>query len=413
VTLVGSPAFGRVPRVARSDERYETALRVSLFPGASLRFKWRSEYNPAPMTSQTLTAAQINRATLARQMLLSREKTTVVKAVERLVAMQAQVARPPFVGLWTRAEGFRREDLLTALRKKQIVRGTSLRGTIHMMTAADFIGLRGAIQPALTLAVQGILKDRFEALDLAALDADGRRFFEKPATFDALRDHLKKKYPDGDERAMAYTIRTHLPLVQVPTDDPWAFPSSADFTLAETWLGKKISTLHAPAHTLVKRYLAAFGPATVRDAQVWCGVPNLADVFESVRPNLVTFRCGRRELFDLPDAPRPPDDTPVPIRFLPEFDNLVLSHEDRTRVLPDEHRSRVLSKNLQVRATFLVNGIVSGAWKTERRKKSATLLLEPFEKLSKKTIGELETEGEALLRFIEETAETREIKWAR
>jgi hypothetical protein len=365
-----------------------------------------------PADTATLTAGQINRATLARQMLLSREKMPVGKAVERLVAMQAQVARPPFVGLWTRLDGFRREDLIEAFRKKQLVRGTSLRGTLHVMTAADFVKLRGAIQPALSFAAQSILKDRFTALDLPELEREARSFFTRSATFDALRNHLKKKYPKGDERAMAYMIRTHLPLVQVPTDDPWAFPSSSDFALADTWLGKKIPTDHAPAHTLVKRYLAAFGPATVRDAQVWCGVPNLTEVFEALRKELVTFRYGRRELFDLPDAPRPPEDTPAPSRFLPEFDNIVLSHDDRTRVLPDQYRSRVLSKNLQVRATFFVDGVVTGAWKTERKKKAATLVLEPFEKLPKKALSALEAEGEVLLRFIEPDADTHHIRYA-
>jgi DNA glycosylase AlkZ-like len=365
-----------------------------------------------PADATTLTAGQINRATLARQMLLSREQMPVTRAIERLVAMQAQVARPPFIGLWTRLDGFRRDDLLDGLHKKQVVRGTSLRGTLHVMTAADFVTLRGAIQPALSFAAQSILKDRVTTFDVPAVEREGRAFFAKPATFDALRDHLKKKFPKGDERAMAYMIRTHVPLVQMPTDDPWGFPASSDFALGDTWLGKKIATDHAAADTLVKRYLAAFGPATVRDAQIWCGVPNLAEVFEALRKELVTFRFGRRELFDLPDAPRPPEDTPAPVRFLPEFDNIVLSHDDRTRVLPDRYRSRVLSKNLQVRATFFVNGLVAGAWKTERKKKAATLVLEPFEKLPKKTLGALEAEGEVLLRFIEPDADTHDIRYA-
>jgi len=210
---------------------------------------------------------------------------------------------------------------------------------------------------------------------------------------------------------MAYAIRMHLPLVQVPTDDAWGFPAASDFALADDWLGKKIPTEEAPAHMLVRRYLAAFGPATPKDAQVWSGLQSLRAAFEELRPELVTFRDERkRELFDLPDAPRPDEDTPAPVRFLPEFDNLVLAHDDRTRVIADEHRPKVTLKNLQVRATFLVDGFVAGAWKVERKKKTATLVLEPFGKLTKKTLTELEREGEALLRFVEEDAEARDVR---
>jgi hypothetical protein len=222
---------------------------------------------------------------------------------------------------------------------------------------------------------------------------------------------LKKKQPAIDERALAYAVRVLLPLVQVPTAAPWAFPASADFALADTWLDRSISTEPAPAHTLVRRYLAAFGPATATDAQVWSALSGLREVFEELRPSLVTFRDARkRELFDLPDAPRPAADSPVPVRFLPEFDNLILSHDDRTRVIADEHRSRVVTRNLQVRATFLLDGFVAGTWKIERKKKNATLILEPFAALPRKTLAALQTEGDALLRFAEEEAETREVR---
>lgn len=363
---------------------------------------------------QTLTNRQLNRALLARQMLLAREKTSALEAVERLAGLQAQIARPPFVGLWTRLEGFRRGDLLGLLHERQVARFTAMRGTLHLMTAADTVDLRGALQPMLSKGAQSILGDRTRSFDLGVLLEEGRAFFAgAPATFDALRKHLKARYPEGDERAMAYTIRTHLPLVQVPTeDDPWGFPASADFALAETWLETEISTEPAPAHSLVRRYLAAFGPATPGDAQAWSGLSGLREVFEALRPTLVTFRDARkRELFDLPDAPRPPEDTPAPVRFLPEFDNLVLSHDDRTRVMAGEHRSKVVLKNLQVRATFLVDGAVAGTWKIERKKRAAVLVVEPFGPLAKKTVAALEKEGGALLRFVEEDAEVREVRF--
>lgn len=357
-------------------------------------------------TVPTLSLRQLNRATLARQMLLARETATSVAAVERLAGLQAQLARPPFAGLWTRVEGFQRGDLLQPLRERQIIRATAMRGTLHLMSASEYVALRGALQPMLTKGMQSILRERAQDLAIDALRAEARAFFGgKPATFDALRNHLKAKHPEADERAMGYAIRMHLPLVQVPTDDAWGFPAASDFALADDWLGKKVPTGEAPAHTLVRRYLAAFGPATPRDAQVWSGLQSLRAAFEELRPELVAFRDERkRELFDLPDAPRPDEDTPAPVRFLPEFDNLVLAHDDRTRVIADEHRPKVTLKNLQVRATFLVDGFVAGTWKVERKKKIATLVLEPFGKLARKTLAELEREGEALLRFVEEDA---------
>jgi hypothetical protein len=358
-----------------------------------------------------LTNDQLNRALLARQMLLSREAVSVPDAIARLVGLQAQLARPPFVGLWTRVQGFRRSDLLVALHERQVVRVTAMRGTLHLMTAADYVGLRGTLQPGLTKGAQAILRNRQQSFDPAALETEARAFFGgKPATFDALRNHLKAKDPEADERAMAYTMRMQLPLVQVPTEMAWGFPAASDFALAEDWLGKKVSD-PAPAHELVRRYLAAFGPATPGDAQAWSGLSGLRPVFEELRPELVTFRDERkRELFDLPDAPRPSEEQPVPVRFLPEFDNLVLSHDDRTRIIADEHRPKVTLKNLQVRATFLIGGFVAGTWKVERKKKVAALIVEPFAKLSKAAIKALEEEGDALLRFAEEDAEAREIR---
>ena len=362
----------------------------------------------------TVTRRGLNRALLARQMLLSRQRVRVVAAIERLVGLQAQMPRPPFVGLWTRLDRFRRDGLLAALRDRSAIRATSMRATIHIMSASDYVALRGALQPALSRGMQGALGARAGALDLATLDRTARSFFgERPATFDALRAHLRAAGAT-DERAMAYAIRTHVPLVQVPTDAAWGFPAAADFALAESWLGRKVPIEPSLADELVRRYLAAFGPATPADVRAWSGLQGLTDVFEALRPSLVTFRDERkRELFDLPDAPRPPEDTPAGVRFIPEYDNLVLSHDDRTRIIADEHRPRVTLKNLQVRATFLVDGFVAGTWRVEPKRKSATLTVEPFGKLTKRTVAELEEEGDALLGFVEEDAVAREVRFER
>jgi hypothetical protein len=202
--------------------------------------------------------------------------------------------------------------------------------------------------------------------------------------------------------------------VQVPTlDTPWGFPSSADFALADGWLNKPIDTDDAPADTLVRRYLAAFGPATVRDAQAWSFLKNLGEVFERLRRKLVTFRDEKkRELFDLPDAPRPDPDTPAPVRFIAEFDNIVLSHDDRSRIVPTAHRSKVYSKNLIVPGTVLVDGMVAGTWKVSRRKATATLDVAPFAKMDRRTRAAVEAEGEALARFLEPDAASRDVRVA-
>jgi hypothetical protein len=195
----------------------------------------------------------------------------------------------------------------------------------------------------------------------------------------------------------------------VPTEDRWAFPSVASFTPAEGWVGK-LSSDGSP-EALVLRYLAAFGPATAGDAQTWSGLPGLRPVLEGLRPRLHVFEDERgRELFDLPDAPRPDEDVPAPPRFLPEFDNLVLAHADRTRVLADEHRPLVVTKNLRVRATFLWDGFVRGTWEVERKKDVAILKLTPFGPLPKRASKELAAEGEGLLRFVEEGATVFEVE---
>ncbi len=363
----------------------------------------------------TLTTRALNRATLARQMLLAREKMTTIGGVERLVGLQAQLPRPPFVGLWTRLVGFRRDELIDLLRRREIVRATAMRGTLHLMTAGDYAALRGALQPALTRGMHSVLRDRAKALDHDPLDRTARAFFrDGPATFERLRAHLRKRHPGSDERALAYAVRLQCPLVQVPADTRWGFPASADFALADDWLKRKVSTKEVSAGPFVRRYLAAFGPATPGDAEVWSGLAGLRAVFEKMRPTLVTFRDARnRELFDLPDAPRPSEDTPAPVRFLPEFDNLVLSYDDRTRVLATEHRPRIVLKNLQVLATFLVDGVVAGTWTIERKKNTAVLSVEPFSTLERKTMAALEQEGDALLHFVEEDAEFCEVRCSR
>lgn len=353
----------------------------------------------------TLTLRQLNRATLRRQLLLAREPVGVVEAIDRLAGMQAQEAKHPFAGLWTRVEGFRREDLLAALRERRVVRATAMRATLHLMSAEQYGALRPALQPALTLAMRGALRGRDEGLDIDALLPVARDLLrEEPRTFKELRALLADAFPNVNDRALGYAVRTHLPLVMVPTDDRWGFPSVADFALADPPSGDR------SPDALVLAYLAAFGPASAADVQTWSGLQGMKDVLDGLRSRLAVFADERgRELFDLPDAPRPDPDVPAPPRFLPEFDNLVLAHADRTRLLPEEHRGEVVTKNLRVRATFLWDGIVAGTWTVERKRKAATLRLAPFEPLPAGAAEALAREGEALLRFVEDDAETFDV----
>jgi hypothetical protein len=354
--------------------------------------------------SAPLTLRDLNRATLARQHLLARTTDPVPAVVAQLAGLQAQLARPPFVGLWTRVAGFARAMLAEPVQARTLVRVTAMRGTLHVMTADDYRALRAALQPMFAAALQATLGARAAALDLPRVLADAREILrdEGPMPFDALRDRLAARLPDADVRAMGYAARLHLPLVQVPdARAPWGWDAKAPFALAEGWMGAACAPACEPA-VLVRRYLAAFGPATPADAGAWSGLRGMRETFAAMRDELVTLRDERgRELFDLPDAPRPGGDVDAPVRFLPDFDNLVLAHDDRARVVADAHRPRLVSKNLQVAATFLVDGMVAGTWTVAKARGAATLTLQPFAAVPARARRALEAEGEALARFVE------------
>ena len=280
-----------------------------------------------------------------------------------------------------------------------------MRATLHLVTADDYAAFRPALKPVMERAVRA-LGDRAEGLELGPVLAAARDLLAvEPLAFSDLRRLLQGRFPAVNDRALGYTVRTHLPLVMVPTDARWAFPSVAGFTLADAWLGHAVPEEGSPER-LVLSYLAAFGPASIVDFQTWSGLQGIAPVFARLRDELVVFRSenGRRELFDLPGAPRPGEDVPAPARFLPEFDNLVLAHADRTRLVADEHRGALVTKNLRVRATFLWDGTVAGTWETTRVRGTATLRATAFEPLPKRALKELTAEAEALLRFAEDDA---------
>jgi len=347
-------------------------------------------------------------------MLLRREKAgaaKIVKAVEQLLALQAQVPRPPHVALWSRLQKFDREHLLKALHARTLVRGTMMRGTLHIMSAKDFIAFRGALQPSLTAGMRSIVGKgpipSIETLITAGRSAFGR----KARPFADVRAALLSRFPDAHERWMGYAVRMQLPLVQVPAEgEAWGFPADSDFALAEHWLKTKVGAGAGPG-SLVLRYLAAFGPATTADIQGWLGIRGVAELLAPIREKLLTFEDARgREVFDLPKAPRPGTDVEAPVRFLPEYDSLILAHADRSRIIDEAHRKALVTKNLIVPATFLVDGRVNGTWKVERKKATATLRLTPFTTIPKSAKYAIEEEGQALLHFVEPDATRCEVR---
>jgi hypothetical protein len=362
------------------------------------------------MADRILKLRELNRATLARQMLLAREKLPVQAAIERLVGLQAQLAVAPFVGLWTRLEDFHREDLAGLIENRKIVKATLMRATLHLFTAEDYLRFRTTLQAVMTGAADEIARRRGGDFDRERLLKAARKYIgEKPRTFAEISKMVAELMPDHDVGALRYMVRTHLPLVQVPITGGWSYSNKPEFALAESWIGRPIST-RDNLRELAFRYLAAFGPASATDMQTWLGL-KLKDAFEKLKPELQTYRDeGRRELFDLPDAPLPDGDVPAPVRFLPEFDNILLSHSNRRRVIADEYRSKVYLPALRVAATTLVDGFVRGVWKIERSKNAATLVIEPFDKLNKKDRSALREEGERLIRFVEANAKSFELR---
>jgi len=363
------------------------------------------------MADRILKLRELNRATLSRQMLLERESLSVPAAVERLAGLQAQLASAPYAGLWTRLRDFQREDLAREIENRKVVKATMMRGTLHLCTADDYLRFRTALKPLLIGAASEIAKRRGGDFDMDKVLKAARKFIgEKPRTFAEISDMLTGLMPDCDVGAMRYSVRTHIPLVQVPINTGWSYSNKPEFTLAESWIGRPISP-EDNMRELVFRYLAAFGPASVTDAQTWMGM-KLKETFEKLRPELQTYRGeGRTELFDLPGVQLPAEDVPAPVRFLPEYDNLLLSHSNRSRVIADEYRSKVYLPGLRVAATILVDGFVRGAWKIEKAKTAATLVIEPFDKLTKKDRAALTEEGERLVRFVEPKAKSFEVKF--
>lgn len=357
-----------------------------------------------------LSKRQLNRALLERQMLLQRSRVSVLEAIEQLVAIQAQAPNPPYFALWSRLEGFHHEQLSNLLIERKVVRIALMRSTIHMVSARDCLVMRPLLAEVSEKGLRSAYGKKLVELDLDAIIAAGRALVEEhPRTFNELGKVLGEQWPDAEQAALSAIIRTHIPLVQVPPRGIWGSSGQAAHTSAEAWLSEPLAA--APSlDKLLLRYLAAFGPATIKDMQVWSGLSKLRDTVENLRPKLRTFSDENgNELFDLPNASLPPADTIAPPRFLSEFDNMLLSYADRSRIMDEKHKPQIFTINGIIRSTFLVDGFVRGTWKIEQTSKSAALLIQPFEPLSAADREALAQEGARLLAFAAHSASTQDI----
>ncbi|MDQ2934281.1 MAG: winged helix DNA-binding domain-containing protein [Chloroflexota bacterium] len=360
-----------------------------------------------------LSTRALNRALLERQHLLRRTRMSAAGAIEHLVGMQAQVPRDPYVALWTRLDDFTAEELSRLISNREAVRTPLVRTTLHLVTARDCLALRPVVQSVLERGFGSTPFARnLVGVDMEELLKTGRALLEeKPRTTAALRRALSERSPDRDSTSLAYAVRYLVPVVQIPPRGLWGVSGQTTWTTVEAWLGRALVSEAAPDR-LVLRYLAAFGPATVADIRTWSWLTGLSEVVERLRPQLRTFRDERgRDLFDLPDAPLPDPATPAPVRFLPEYDNVGLSHADRSRVIPEDLRFLVFPGSGGIPGSVMVDGFLRATWRLTRDGRSATLAITPLGKrFSASDRNEVIDEGANLLGFIAADAQSTDIQ---
>ena len=337
---------------------------------------------------RVLSPRELNRATLARQLLLERARLPVGKALERVAGMQAQWAPAPYVGLWSRLTGFRRATLERAILRGDVVKPTVMRGTLHLVTARDYPIFWAAFRDMLSWFgpehLEHALRIVPEVRELAR---------NAPLTQKTALEYLEREHGHAgrDGRRVFQALRLHAHLLHSPETALWTTRPQAVYGVYDE--PKPVDVLAARTE-IVRRYLAAFGPATRADLADWSGlrVADFAPALAALEP-LRRFRDENgRELLDLPRAPLPPAETPAPVRFLPKWDNVLLAFADRRRVISDEHRRQVIGKNGDVAATFLIDGFVAGIWRTE----AGRVRVEPFAPIPRAWRREMEDEAARL-----------------
>jgi hypothetical protein len=365
------------------------------------------------VATDVLSVEALNRASLTRQLLLERAAMAPQVAVSHLVGLQAQNPLDPYLALWSRLQFFDAAALSQLIESRSLVRIVVMRGTIHLVTADDALVLRPLMQPVLDaeIARHSQFAPHLVGVDIEAVVSFARvRLAERPLTGPELRAVLAERFPALHAPALSYACRCLLPLVQVPPRGLWGRSGQVNSAVLESWIGRSLS-LPSSIDDLVVRYLAAFGPATAADASAWTRLTGMREVFDRLRPRLRVFRDDRnRELFDLPDAPRPSPDTATPVRFLPEYDNVLLSHADRSRFSSDRPGALAGAAG-PYKGAVLVDGTVHAIWHSDfdQKTKRATIVVEHL-RLPRSRTEALEAEAHRTAEFWHDAAAVRDVR---
>ena len=355
----------------------------------------------------------LNRALLARQMLLGREQRGALESIEHLGGMQAQVPSNPYLGLWSRLEDFDPEAISQLIARRELVRPTLMRTTIHLVSARDCLLWRPLLQPLMARTLSSTAWGKqIKGVDHDALIATGRALLEEqPRSRAELGPPLKAHWPEIDAASLAWAVSYLVPVVQVPPRGLWGTSGRARVTTVEAWLGRPLASDPSPDE-MVMRYLGAFGPASSGDVRTWSGVAGLREVIARLRPRLMTFRDERgRELFDLPAAPRPDPETLAPPRFLPEYDNILLGHDDRTRIIPSNTGLSIPAGRGGEYGSVLVDGFLGAMWRITRERDRAMLTIETSGAWSAANRAGVADEGARMLAFLAADAADHDVRF--
>ena len=360
-----------------------------------------------------LTQRQLNRALLERQSLLRRSDATPAAMVEHLVGLQAQAPMPPYYGLWSRLTSFDPHELGRMLTEREVVRLTLMRATVHLVTPRDAALLRPLVQVPIERNHNGAFGRRMGGADPAELAAAARELLAgQPRTAREVARALLERGIGDDEEAIANAVRAYVPAVQVPPRGVWGAGGQAKYASFAAFTGLELEP-EPSIDAVVLRYLGAFGPATVMDMQNWSGLTKLKAAFERLRPQLVTFAAeDGRELFDLPDAPRPDPDTPAPVRLLGEYDNVLLGHADRSRIIPRGFPWGAMLAHGRLVNNLLVDGTLRATWWLERDgKRTATLAIRPWPALSRAEREAVGDEAHAMVELAAADSAARDVRF--